>query len=325
MDYINFGPTGLKVSRLAFGLGFRGQSDADAAERAIERAVELGVNFIDCANVYGLEDHRDNAGTSEQILARVLKRHRDDLVISSKVFSRVGPGPNDAGLSRYHIMREIDRTLARLETDHIDVYILHSWDGSTPLDETLRAMDDLVRAGKTRYVGVSNFQAWQVLKALWIQDQHDFDPLICIQNPYNLLNRELEREMWPAQRDQGFGVMTYSPLGVGLLSGLYAPGQAPPTDSLYATVRARHFASEMDPTAAAMLEVLREIAAEHGKSVAQTALNWVLSHPEVSLAITGGDTAEHMEENVGAVGWSITEQQRERLDAVSEGSQRVLD
>ena len=146
MDYVNFGHTGLKVSRLAYGLGFRGQSDAAEAERAIERAVELGINFIDCANVYGLEDHRRTAGTSEQILARALKRHRDDLVISSKVFSRVGDGPNDAGLSRYHIMREIDRTLSRLDTDHIDVYILHSWDESTPLEETLRAIDDLVRA-----------------------------------------------------------------------------------------------------------------------------------------------------------------------------------
>ena len=325
MDYVNFGYTGLKVSRLAYGLGFRGQSDAAEAERAIERAIELGINFIDCANVYGLEDNRRNAGTSEQILARVLKRHRDDLVISSKVFSRVGDGPNDVGLSRYHIMREIDRTLSRLDTDHIDVYILHSWDESTPLEETLRAIDDLVRAGKTRYVGVSNFQAWQVLKAQWIQDKNRLDPLVCIQNPYNLLNRDLEAEMWPAQRAQNFGVMTYSPLGVGLLSGVYAPGREAPNGSLYATVRAKHYADEMDQRADDTLAALREIAAARGKTVAQTALNWVLSHPEVSLAITGGDTAEHMEENVGAVGWTISAEERARLDAVSSGAERVLD
>ena len=232
MDYVNFGRAGLKVSRLAFGLGFRGQADPDAAERVIERAIELGINFIDCANVYGLEDDPSNAGMSEQILARVLKRYRDELVISSKVCSRIGPGPNDVGLSRYHIMREIDRTLARLGTDHIDVYILHSWDEHTPLDETLRALDDLVRAGKTRYVGVSNFEAWQVLKALWTQDRLGLDPLVCIQNPYNLLNRDLEREMWSAQRDQGFGVMTYSPLGVGLLSGIYEQGKPPAAGNL---------------------------------------------------------------------------------------------
>lgn len=325
MDYVNFGYTGLKVSRLAYGLGFRGQSDAAEAERAIERAIELGINFIDCANVYGLEDNRRNAGTSEQILARVLKRHRDDLVISSKVFSRVGDGPNDVGLSRYHIMREIDRTLSRLDTDHIDVYILHSWDESTPLEETLRAIDDLVRAGKTRYVGVSNFQAWQVLKAQWIQDKNRLDPLVCIQNPYNLLNRDLEAEMWPAQRAQNFGVMTYSPLGVGLLSGVYGPGREAPSGSLYATVRAKHYADEMDQRADDTLAALREVAAARGKTVAQTALNWVLSHPEVSLAITGGDTAEHMEENVGAVGWTISAEERARLDAVSSGAERVLD
>ena len=325
MDYVNFGRAGLKVSRLAFGLGFRGQADPDAAERVIERAIELGINFIDCANVYGLEDDPSNAGMSEQILARVLKRYRDELVISSKVCSRIGPGPNDVGLSRYHIMREIDRTLARLGTDHIDVYILHSWDEHTPLDETLRALDDLVRAGKTRYVGVSNFEAWQVLKALWTQDRLGLDPLVCIQNPYNLLNRDLEREMWSAQRDQGFGVMTYSPLGVGLLTEIYLPGEEAPAGSLYATVRAGQLAGEMDETATATLDALREIATAHDKTVPQTAINWVLSHPEVSLAITGGDTAEHMEENVGAVGWTITAEERARLDKISAGAGRVLD
>jgi aryl-alcohol dehydrogenase-like predicted oxidoreductase len=326
MEYVNFGQAGVKVSRLAFGLGLRGVGDPDAAERLIEHAIECGINFIDCANVYGLNDDASlHAGTAEQILARVLKRHRDDLFISSKVFSRIGPGPNDAGSSRYHIMREIDRTLARLGTDHIDVYILHGYDQTTPLEETLRALDDLVRAGKTRYVGVSNFQAWQVVKALWTQASADLDALVCIQNPYNLLNRDLEREMWPAQRDQGFGVMTYSPLGVGLLSGVYVPGQAAPPGTLYATGRATNLEKEMNATAGATLELLKEIAAAHGKTVAQTALNWVLSHPEVSTAITGADTIEHMDENVGAVGWAISAQDRERLDEVSSGGDRVLD
>ena len=325
MEYVNFGKAGVKVSRLAYGLGFRGQGDAAMAERVIERAIELGINFIDCANVYGMNDDRANAGSSEEVLGRVLKRHRDDLVISSKVCGRIGDGPNDAGLSRYHIMREIDRTLKRLDTDHIDVYILHSYDGSTPLEETLRALDDLVRAGKTRYVGVSNFQAWQVVRALMIQQHQGLDQLVCIQNPYSLLNRDLEREMWPAQRQEGFGVMTYSPLGTGLLSGLYAPGQEAPAGSLYATVRAGRLQDEMTSTARETLEALRQIAAAHGKSVAQAAINWVLSHSEVSLAITGGDTLEHMDENAGAVGWSITAEERDRLDQVSAGSRRVLD
>jgi aryl-alcohol dehydrogenase-like predicted oxidoreductase len=325
MEYVNFGKAGVKVSRLAFGLGLRGIGDADTAERVIERAIEQGINFIDCANVYGLNDDLANAGTSEPVLARVLKRHRDDLFISSKVFSRIGPGPNDEGSSRYHIMREIDRTLARLDTDHIDVYILHGYDQTTPLEETMRALDDLVRAGKTRYVGVSNFQPWQVIKALWTQASAGLDALICIQNPYNLLNRELEQEMWPAQRDQGFGVMTYSPLGVGLLSGVYTPGQAAPAGSLYATVRTADLEKEMNATAGATLTLLKEIAAAHDKTIAQTAINWVLSHPEITTAITGADSIEHMDENVGAVGWSITPEDRARLDQVSSGQHRVLD
>lgn len=320
MDYANLGRSGVRVSRLAYGLGLRGQADAAEAERAIERAVELGINFIDCANVYGFEDDYAHRGTSERVLARVLKRHRDDLVITSKVASRVGDGPNDDGLSRYHILREIDRTLARLETDHLDVYIAHVYDSRTPLEETVRALDDVVRAGKTRYVGVSNFQAWQVVKTLWTQQRLGADPLVCIQNPYNLLNRGLEQEMWPAQRDYGFGAMTYSPLAVGLLSGLYEPGQAPPAGSLFATRRAGHLEAAMTETARATLAELRRIAAAHGRTVAQTALNWVLSHPEVTAAITGGDTAAHMEENAGAVGWSISPQERARLDEVSAGA-----
>ncbi len=324
MEYVKFGRAGVKVSRLAFGLGLRGQDNADEAERVIERGIELGINFIDCANVYGFNDDRANAGTGEQVLSRVLKRHRDDLVITSKVSSVIGDGPNDGGSSRYHILREIDRTLERLQTDHIDVYILHVWDADTPLEETMRALEDVVRAGKTRYVGVSNFQAWQVLQALWTQDRLGAAPLLCIQNPYNLLNRALEQEMFPAQREQGFGVMTYSPLGVGLLSGAYVPGQTAPPGSLYATRRAGELQRDLDE-GRLILTALTEIAAAHDRTPAQTAINWVLSHPEVTAAITGGDTVAHMEENVGAVGWSITADERQRLDDLSAGHVRVLD
>ena len=321
MEYVRFGRSGLKVSRLACGLGFRRQEDAGEAERTIERAVELGANFIDCANVYGLGDEDKVRGTSEQVLARVLKRHRDDLVVTSKVAGRIGEGPNDGGLSRYHILREIDRTLARLGTDHIDIYILHAYDDQTPLEETLRAIDDVVGAGKTRYMGVSNFQAWQVLKALWTQDRLGLDPLLCTQNRYHLLDRQLEREMWPAQRDQGFGVMTHSPLAVGLLSGVYTPDHPPPTGILHARGRAGDLEKErdLDEAARRTLAILGEVADAHGRTMAQTAINWVLSHPEVTTAVTGGDTVAHMEENVGAAGWSITPEDRARLDEASAG------
>ena len=324
MEYVNFGKAGVKVSRLALGLAFRRQPDASIAERTVERAIEHGINFIDCANAYGLNNNGTSPGTSEQVLGRVLKRHRDDLFISSKVYASIGDGPNDGGSSRYHIMREIERTLARLDTDHIDLYILHDHDAGTPVDETLRAMDDLVTTGKIRYVGVSNHRAWQVIKALWTQNKLGLDPLICVQEPYNLLNRDVEMEMLPAIRSHGFGLMTYSPLAVGLLSGAYVPGEEPPAGSLYATVRAPLFEQEMDASARTILDALHEVAAAHGKSVAQTAINWVLSHPEVSTAITGGDTPEHMDDNIGAIGWSITFEERERLDEVSYGQRRVL-
>jgi aryl-alcohol dehydrogenase-like predicted oxidoreductase len=324
LEYVSFGKAGVKVSRLALGLAFRRQPDADTAERTIERAIDHGINFLDCANAYGLNNDGSAPGSSEGVLGRVLKRHRDDLFISSKVYASIGDGSNDGGSSRYHIMREIDRTLARLDTDYIDLYLLHDYDHNTPVDETLRVMDDLVTAGKIRYVGVSNHRAWQVIKALWTQDKLGLDPLICVQEPYNLLNRDVEMEMLPAIRSHGLGLMTYSPLAVGLLSGAYVPGEAPPAGSLYATARAHLYEREMNANARNILDALHEVAASHGKTVAQAAINWVLSHPEVSAAITGGDTPEHMDDNIGAIGWSITGEERERLDKVSYGQRRVL-
>src|ERR671939_824671 len=194
MEYVQFGSAGLRVSRLALGMGLRGQSDEAEAERLIQVAFDRGINLFDCANVYGLMDDRAFAGRSEQILGRALRNHRDEVVITSKVFGAIGPGPNDRGASRYHILREVERSLRRLGTDRIDVYLLHNFDAATPLDEQLRALDDLVRQGKVRYVGVCNYQAWQVCRALWVQDRINAGPLITVQNPYSLLNRALEGE-----------------------------------------------------------------------------------------------------------------------------------
>ena len=214
MEYVNFGSAGVKVSRIALGLAFRGQRTADEAQRVIEHAIDSGINLIDCANTYRLGDNRiAGVARSEEILNRVLKTRRDDVVITSKVFEPVGGGPNDRGTSRYHIMREVERSLKRLGTDRIDVYLLHAFDPETPLDETLRALDDLVKGGKVRYIGCCNFAAWQVCRALWTADGIDSSPFICVQNPYSLLDRGLEREMFGLVRDQGLGVMAYSPPG----------------------------------------------------------------------------------------------------------------
>ncbi|MBX2999030.1 MAG: aldo/keto reductase [Caldilineaceae bacterium] len=325
MDYINFGAAGVKVSRLALGLGLRGQSDEAVAARLIDRAIDAGLNLIDCANIYGPMDDRANIGRSEIVLGKVIKGKRDDLVITSKVASAVGPGPNDRGLSRFHILREVERSLQRLDTDRIDVYLVHVFDETTPLEETVRALDDLVRSGKVRYIGCCNYKAWQVCRALWLADSLHATPFMCVQNPYSLLNRTLENEMFGLVRDRGLGVMAYSPLAVGLLSGAYVPGQPPPAGSLWGTRRADRYASMMAGETGGVIGRVSELAKELGKTPAQLAIAWVLSHPEVTVAITGADTVEQLENNLGGVGWTLDADVRTELDAISQALRTILD
>ncbi len=317
MEYVNFGTAGVKVSRLALGLGFRAIGAPDEATRVIERAIGSGVNLIDCSNFYGVAG---GAMLSEEILAPVLKEHRDDLVITSKVFMQIGPGPNDRGSSRYHVMREVERSLRRLDTDRIDVYLLHGYDEETPLDETLRALDDLIAQGKVLYAGASNFAAWQLCKALWTADRIGADPIICAQNPYSLLNRAIESDLFGVVRDQGLGVMAFSPLGAGLLSGDYRAGTAAPPGTLWAGKDRARFEASMSGSTGAVLGELSRISAERGRTVAQTALNWVISKSEVTVAIFGCDGVEQLDDNLGAVGWELSEDEMSALDRASEGT-----
>ena len=323
MEYVNFGKAGVKVSPLALGLGLRGQGDANAAQRLIEHAIDSGINLIDCANIYGLMDDRANVGRSEEILGKAIQGKRDDVVITSKVFSQMGTGPNDAGLSRYHIMREVERSLKRLNTDHIDVYLIHAYDEATPQEETIRALDDLVRSGKTRYIGCCNHQAWQACKALWIADKVNATPYMCIQNMYNLLNRDLETDMFGLVREEGLGVMCYSPLAVGLLSGVYSPDELPPAGTLWAA-RQDEFAQRMSGATGQVISTLKRLAAELGKTPAQLAVAWVLSHPEVTIAISGSDTIEQLDDTLGSVGWELDSAVREELDEVSRSFVRLI-
>ena len=323
MEYVNFGKAGVKVSPLALGLGLRGQGDANAAQRLIEHAIDSGINLIDCANIYGLMDDRANIGRSEEVLGQAIRGKRDDVVITSKVFSQMGTGPNDAGLSRYHIMREVERSLKRLNTDHIDVYLIHAYDETTPQEETIRALDDLVRSGKTRYIGCCNHQAWQACKALWIADSINATPYMCIQNMYNLLNRDLETEMFGLVREEGLGVMCYSPLAVGLLSGVYSPDQPPPAGTLWAA-RQNEFSQRMRGATGQVVSTLKRLAADLGKTPAQLAVAWVLSHPEVTVAISGSDTIEQLDDTLGGVGWELDTAVREELDEVSRSFVRLI-
>jgi aryl-alcohol dehydrogenase-like predicted oxidoreductase len=324
LDYINFGTAGLKVSRLALGLGLRGQADPAAAQHMIEHAIESGINLIDCANVYSPMDVHANFGESERILSRAIKGRRDSVVITSKVAGRVGPGPNDVGLSRLHMLREIDRTLERLGTDYLDVYLVHSYDQDTPLEETVRALDDIVRSGKARYAGCCNYQAWQVTNGLWLAEKNHGAPFMCVQNQYSLLQRMPEQELFNTIRYFGLGMMAYSPLGVGLLSGLYHPQKAPPAGTLWGKREVERYNTLMAGTAGRVIEALFEIAKELGKTPAQVALAWVLDHPEVTVAITGGDTVEHLNDNLGGVGWKLDPELRKRLDEVSDVAPSVL-
>ena len=318
MDYVNFGSAGLKVSRLALGMGFRGQESEAEAQRVVEHAIDRGINLIDCANVYGMMDIPETKGRSEIVLGKALKGKRDEVVITSKVFGPIGPAPNDVGLSRYHIMREVELSLKRLDTDHIDVYLVHRFDANTPLEETMRALDDLVHSGKVRYIGCCNFAAWQVCRALWISDVKHLTSFICVQNKYNLLNRELEREMFGLVQDRGLGVMAFSPLAVGLLSGLYIPGQPPPAGSHWERSDTRNLDELFQGASGEAVTTLIELAEEIGKTPAQLALAWVLSHSEITVAITGGDTTQHLDDNLGALDIELDETVRKKLDTVSE-------
>lgn len=325
MNYVNFGAAGVKVSPLALGLGLRGQGDAAAAQRLIEYAIDQGVNLIDCANIYGTMDDRTNIGQSEIVLGRALKGKRDDVVITSKVAGALGKGPNDAGLSRLHILREVENSLKRLDTDYIDVYLVHVYDPTVPQEETIRALDDLVRSGKVRYIGCCNYAAWQVCRALWIADNINATPFMCVQNPYSLLNRRVEQEMFGLVREVKLGYMAYSPLAVGLLSGAYKPGQPAPAGSLWATRRKDWFAKAMAGDVGAVINTVHRLAGELGKTPAQLAIAWVLSHPEVTVAISGADTMEQFNDVLGGVGWTLEPEVRQELDNVSASLTMILD
>ena len=311
MEYRRLGQAGIKVSPICLGAGVRGDLDEERFIRSIERAIDLGCNFIDCANNYG-------RGQSEILLGRAIKGKRDSLVITSKVFTRVGPGPNDQGLSRSHIMREVERSLRKLQTDWIDIYYLHKVDPETRIEETLRTMEDLVRQGKVRYVGASNHTAAQVVELLWAADRLGLEPIVCLQNHYNLLHRwEVEPELLAVCRRYGLGLMTYSPLAVGLLSGRFRRGVTPPADTYWDQQRLQEALSER---ADRVIQALVGMADQRGTTPARLALAWILDHEEITAPIVGADRPEYVDDVFGALAIELTQQERLALDAVSQST-----
>ena len=310
MKYVKIGGSGLKVSELCLGtMVFGSTADEEESTNIIDRALDDGINFIDTANGY-------NNGVSETIVGKALKGKREQVVLVTKVNAATGPGPNDKGLSRYNILNAIEHSLRRLQTDHIDLYFLHRPDYETPLEESLSAMDDLVHSGKVRYVGMSNHFAWQLSKALWLSELKNFSPLICAQDLYNILNRDIELELLPFCRENGVGMMAYSPIARGVLTGKYVPNESPPENSRGARKDRRILETELRQDNLIVAQELKKISEGYGKSLSQIAVNWVISNPIVTSAVIGPRSIEQYEDNLGSIGWDMGPELNSSIDAL---------
>lgn len=318
MEYRQLGRSGLRVSSLTLGTmtfggvgKFRdvGQTDLEGARRQIDMALEAGVNLIDTANVY-------SDGAAEEILGRALEGRRDDVLIATKARFPMGPGPNEAGLSRLHLIEACEASLRRLRTDHVELYQVHQWDGQTPLEETLAALQHLVQSGKARYVGCSNFAGWQVMKALGIADRTGLPRFVSQQVYLSLQERSAEYEIVPSAIDQGLGLLIWSPLAGGLLSGKYRRGEPAPEGS-------RH-ASEWDEPPVYdedrlydTVEVLVEIASSYGVSPARVALAWLRGRPGITTVIVGARSDEQLADNLAAAELELSDEDSARLEEIS--------
>jgi aryl-alcohol dehydrogenase-like predicted oxidoreductase len=317
MEYRNLGRTGLKVSELCLGtMQWGWTADEPASFAVMDAFVAAGGNFIDTADVYSRWAEGNPGGVSEEIIGRWMKDrgNRRQIVLATKVRGVMWDGPNGEGLSRGHIMAAVEDSLRRLQTDHIDLYQTHWFDASTPIDETLRALDNLVRQGKVRTVGCSNYPAWRLAKALWTSDKLDLARYDSIQPHYNIAYRaEFERELKPLCEAEGVGVIPYSPLAGGFLTGKYRR-DAPVPDSARASGIQRRYLNDRGFT---ILEALEKMGQARGKSIAQMALAWQLSQPVISSPIIGANSVEQLEDSLGAVGVRLSEEEMKALDAVS--------
>ena len=309
MQYTRLGSTGLQVSRICLGTMSFGNSEdwmveIDKAKQIVKRALDLGVNFYDTANVY-------SNGRSEEIVGELLKDHRDDVVIATKVRLSTGEGPNREGLSRYHIMSQVRKSLKRLQIDRIDLYQIHRWDYSTPIEETLHTLNDLVHQGTVNYIGASSMWAWQLAKALYTSDKLGLARFVSMQNHYSLCYREEEREMIPLCKDQGVGLLPWSPLARGFLTGRYKRGKTPESSRYRAD---KYFAERFfRPEDFDVAERAEEIAKEKDVTTAQIALAWLL-HKGVNAPIFGATKVEHLEEAVASLGIKLSEDDVKRLE-----------
>jgi aryl-alcohol dehydrogenase-like predicted oxidoreductase len=319
MEYRFLGASGFKVSALGFGAGTFGgkgplfsawgRTDVDEARRLIEVCLEAGLNFFDTADVY-------SDGASEAILGRAIQGRRDDVILSTKISLRSGSGPNDVGASRHHLIRAVDAALRRLGTDYIDLLQLHHFDAQTPVASVLSTLDDLVRAGKVRYIGASNFSGWQLMKSLAVAERYGYERYVAHQAYYSLIGRDYEWELMPLALDQQLGTVVWSPLGWGRLTGRIRRGQPlPATSRLHETAQ---FAPPVElERLYSIVDELAQISAATGKTIPQIALNWLLQRPTVATVLIGARNEQQLRENLGALGWALSAEQVAALDAAS--------
>ena len=320
MEYRQLGASGFRVPVLSFGtgtfggkgefFGAWGNTDVAEAKRLVDVCLDAGLTMFDSADIY-------SDGAAESVLGEAIKGRRDRVLISTKATFRSGEDPNDVGSSRFHLLKACDAALKRLGTDYIDLFQLHGFDALTPVEETLSTLDDLVRAGKIRYIGVSNFSGWHLMKSLAVADRYGYSRYIANQAYYSLIGRDYEWEQMPLGLDQGVGAVVWSPLGWGRLTGKIRRGQPLPATSRL------HKTGDVGPQMSdeylyCVVDALDEVAAETGKSVPQIALNWLLKRPTVSTVVIGARNEEQLRQNLGAIGWSLSAEQMAKLDAASE-------
>jgi aryl-alcohol dehydrogenase-like predicted oxidoreductase len=309
MKYLPMGRTGVKVSAIGLGTNaFGGRAERDVSIAILRRAIDAGINLIDTANIY-------TQTKSETIIGEGLKGRRHQVVLATKGGMKAGDGPNDTGSSRFHLMRELEGSLRRLQTDYVDLYQVHTWDAETPLEETLRTLDDMVRAGKVRYAGTSNYAAWQLARALWVSDRRNFVRFETVQPEYSLADRLVERELVPLCLDQGIGLIAYFPLAGGILTGKYRKGQEPPKGSRALTQP--QFAKRLSDPSLRLAEEVGALATEVHCKPAQLALAWLIRRSAVCSAIAGATSVAQLEENLGALDVNPPDQVLNRLDEVS--------
>jgi aryl-alcohol dehydrogenase-like predicted oxidoreductase len=320
MEYRQLGKSGLKVPALSFGTGtfggtsefFKrwGETDVKEAKRMVDLCLDAGVNFFDTADIY-------SRGASEEILGQALKGRREQVLISTKATFTMGDSPNDKGSSRHHLIRACEASLKRLGTDHIDLYFMHGFDALTPVDETLRALDDLVSSGKIGYIGASNFSGWHLMKSLATSEKYGLARYVVYQGYYSLIGRHYEWELMPLGLDQGVGLMVWSPLGWGRLTGKIRRDQ-PATEGRIAAGGAVGGPTVKDEYLYDVVDALDLVAKETGKTIPQVALNWLLQRPTVCNIVIGARNEEQLKQNLGAIGWNLTPEQVAILDKASQ-------